>query len=78
MGIEEGWEVVKGQRSEVAAIERVGVEVEHGFAGGGSGGGDNGFWETCADDDEVECVGLNRRVRRRLGHGCVGTAGTSR
>ena len=42
-GREVGSEVVEGERSEVAAVEGVGVEVEDGFADGGGGSGDDGF-----------------------------------
>ena len=44
MGNEEKGEVVEGEGGVVGAVEWVGVEVEDGFAVGGGGGGDHGFW----------------------------------
>ena len=44
MGKEERGEVVEGEGGVVGAIEWVGVEVEDGFAVGGGGGGNHGFW----------------------------------
>lgn len=42
-GVEVRGEFVDGERSEVAAVEGVGVEVEDCLSDGGSGGGDDGF-----------------------------------
>ena len=44
MGNEERGEVLEGEGGVVGAVEWVGVEVEDGFAVGGGGGGDHGFW----------------------------------
>ena len=44
MGNEERREVLEGEGGVVGAVEWVGVEVEDGFAIGGGGGGDHGFW----------------------------------
>lgn len=49
MGAQERSEVVEGERSMMRAVEGIGVKVEDGFPGGGSGRGDDGFRQTGAD-----------------------------
>lgn len=44
------------------------IEVEDGFAGGGGCGGDDGFRQAGADDDEVEVCWFDRRVGFRFRH----------
>lgn len=51
MGLKKIDEVLERERGKVAAIERVGVQVEDSFAGSGGGGGEDGFREAGADDD---------------------------
>lgn len=55
----------------MAAVEGVGVDVEDFFSGGRGGGGDDGVREACADEDEIEGVGLNWRIGRSFVH-CEG------
>jgi len=61
-GIEVRDEIFEGERSEMATIEGIGIEVENGFSDGGCGGGDDGFGEAGADDNKIELDWVYRRV----------------
>lgn len=59
----------EGEGGEVAAVERARVEVKDGLSDGGCGGGDDGFRQAGADDDEIEVRWFNGRVRGGFGFG---------
>lgn len=42
-GIEVRGEIFEGERSEMATVEGIGIEVEDGFSDGRCGSGDDGF-----------------------------------
>lgn len=62
-------EIGKRKRGEVRAVKGVRVEVEDRTTGGGSSGGEDGFGNSGADDDELVGRRIKRRVRREVAHG---------
>lgn len=55
-------EIFEGERSEMATVEGIGIEVEDGFSDGGCGGGDDGFGKAGADDNKIEVDWVYWRV----------------
>lgn len=51
LGFEEGGEIIDSERREMGTVEGIGIEMEDGFSGRRSSGGDYRFRETGANDD---------------------------